>query len=167
MVVNPITNRPITFGGKTYKKLLKDGILKSIAPDENVLYSINESDDVDALKDTFKNKLKYGETAVKGRKGTSYENKIVRRKVQPKPDAVIKASASAISNNTEYNSLELEEMILAELFGTPLHIKRQATKAKSKPKKVSYSKTKVESDEDEQIVFSESEKDEEEEEISD
>lgn len=162
MVINPLTNRPIQFGGKTYKKLLKEGIIKSVAPDENVLYSINENDDVDAVKKNFKSKLKYGETAVKGRKGTTYENKIVKRKVQPQPDEVIKASASAVANNTDFDAKELEDMILAELFGTtkskPISIKRE----KAKPKKqVKYSKKQMDTDTELDLDFSESEKEEE------
>ena len=131
-VLNPKTGRPIRVGGKLY----------------NSLYDINENDDVEFVKNELSKKLPFNETAVRGKKGTKFENKIVKRKKVPNANEVatetIKRTASKIKNkeidcDDDDFAKNLEEMILAELLGNekpkkskPIPIKRENAKPKKR-----------------------------------
>ena len=144
-IINPRTGRPIRVNGKLYNSLIREGIIKGIIKENNnTIYSITETDDVEFVKNELSKNLPFHETAVRGKKGTKYENKIVKRKKVPNASEVasetIKRTASKIKNkeiDCEDDDFvkNLEEMILAELLGgkkpKPIPIKRE----KATPKK--------------------------------
>ena len=148
-IINPKTGRPIRVGGKLYNSLIREGLVKGIIEEKNnSLYDINENDDVEFVKNELSKKLPFNETAVRGKKGTKFENKIVKRKKVPNANEVatetIKRTASKIKNkeidcDDDDFAKNLEEMILAELLGNekpkkskPIPIKRENAKPKKR-----------------------------------
>ena len=144
---NPQSGRIIRVGGKLYNSLIREGIIKGIINEKNnSLYDINENDDVEFVKNELSKNLQFNETAVRGKKGTKFENKIVKRKKVPNASEVasetIKRTASKIKNkeidcDDDDFAKNLEEMILAELLGgekpkksKPIPIKREKQKPK-------------------------------------
>jgi hypothetical protein len=170
-VINPKTGRPIKVGGKLYNSLIREGLVKGIIEEKNnSLYNINENDDLEFVKNELSKNLPYNEVAVKGKKGTKYENKIVKRKKVPNASEVasetIKRTASKIKNKEidfedDNFAKNLEEIILAELLGgekpkksKPIEIKRE----KAKPKKREFVMRKLPEPETEtEIEFEETE----------
>jgi hypothetical protein len=124
---NPHTGRIIRVGGKLYNSLIREGVIKGIIEEKNnTIYDINENDDVDFIKNELSKNLPFHETAVKGKKGTKYENKIVKRKKIPNASEVasetIKRTASKIKNKEidcedDDFAKNLEKMILEEILG--------------------------------------------------
>jgi len=170
-IINPKSGRPIRVGGKLYNSLIREGLIKGIIEEKNnSLYSINENDDVEFVKKELSKNLPYYETAVRGKKGTKYENKIVKRKKVPNSSEVasetIKLTANKIKNkeidfDDDDFAKNLEQIILAELLGgekpkksKPIPIKRE----KAKPKKREFIMRKLPEPETEtEIEFEETE----------
>ena len=170
-IINPKSGRPIRVGGKLYNSLIREGLIKGIIQEKNnSLYSINENDDVEFVKKELSKNLPYYETAVRGKKGTKYENKIVKRKKVPNSSEVasetIKLTANKIKNkeidfDDDDFAKNLEQIILAELLGgekpkksKPIPIKRE----KAKPKKREFIMRKLPEPETEtEIEFEETE----------
>lgn len=76
---NPITNRPVKIGGRTWTKLVKDGTLEDVM-DEKVIYKMEDADNDDTLKgmiEKFNATLPPDQHAVRGR--GRYKNKLVKR----------------------------------------------------------------------------------------
>jgi hypothetical protein len=77
--INPNTGRPVKIGGRIWTKLIKDGLIESDnIQDDNVLYEVEEGDDLEELCSDFNTKMKPNIQAVRGR--GRYKNKIVKRK---------------------------------------------------------------------------------------
>jgi hypothetical protein len=169
-IINPKTGRPIRVGGKLYNSLIREGLVKGIIEEKNnSLYDINENDDLEFVKNELSKNLPFNETAVRGKKGTKYENKIVKRKKVPNASEVasetIKLTANKIKNkeidfDDDDFAKNLEQMILAELLNEkpkkskPIPIKRE----KAKPKKREFIMRKLPEPETEtEIEFEETE----------
>jgi len=137
LLINPLTTRPIKANGKVHKKLIREGILKGIIEkDENVLYEYGEKDDVNYLKEELNKKLPMRKKAVKGRKGSQYENKIVTRTRTPNTKEIVDYTLEKIKNHSDIDA-EIEQMIMNELCfdnnkkSKPIPIKRErASKSK-------------------------------------
>ena len=139
LLINPLTKRPIKANGKVHRQLIRTGVLKGlIEKDENVLYEYNDKDDVNYLKTELNKKLPIRKKAVKGRKGSQYENKIVSRSRIPNTKEIVDYTLNTIKNHSDIDA-EIEQMIMNELCfdnkkkSKPLPIKRErATKSKVK-----------------------------------
>jgi hypothetical protein len=79
-VLNPNTQRMVKVGGGVWRSLVKAGICEGAyeAPDKNILYDIEEIDDIDALRNEYDEKLTPDIHSVRGR--GKYKNKLVVRK---------------------------------------------------------------------------------------
>lgn len=166
-IKNPKTGRPIKVGGKLYNSLIREGLVKGIIEEQNnTLYDINENDDIEYVKNEFNKKLPKYETAVRGKKGTKYENKIVKRKKIPSTAEVasetIKMTSKKIKNkeiNADSDTFaeDLEKMILAELLNEkPKKSKPIPIKSKPKPIKRQFAMRKpIDTETEDEIIFDE------------
>lgn len=131
IMINPKTNRPLKVGGSTWLKLVKEGIVEGSYADPRELYTIQDTDDIDAKKEEFNSRLTYGEQAVKGR--GRYAGKLVKRKKELNPLQVSKVATKAaarvlkrkIGESDEDINEELERLILQEMANKP-KLKRKA-----------------------------------------
>lgn len=67
-VRNPQTGRLVKIGSMTYRKLINNRVIKNTRRDPNVVYKLDDGDDINAIKADLKKKikLKKGETLRKG-----------------------------------------------------------------------------------------------------
>lgn len=67
-VRNPQTGRLVKIGSMTYRKLINNRVIKNTRKDPNVVYKLDDGDDINAIKADLKKKikLKTGETLRKG-----------------------------------------------------------------------------------------------------
>ena len=125
-VINPSSGRPVKIGSRTWRKLVSDGMVKSLyTKDENELYAVQDGDDVDEKIEELNHSLPMGRQAVRGR--GRFRKKIVSRRCQPSSKMTtqhtIKRTANRIKDRDTYDSLHendnfeanFEAMILAEL----------------------------------------------------
>jgi len=128
IIINPLTQRPVRVGGKTWRKLVKEGITSGHYKDPEELDTYSKTEDSQSIQQKIKeanNKLPTGHQAVRGR--GKYKNKIVSRKVQPPISEIGRFTAKKASKIIEENldrlskldgvelEKQLEELILSEL----------------------------------------------------
>ena len=86
-VINPKTSRPVKVGGRSWIKLVKDGLIEGTYSvnddDDNVLCDYKDDDDVEELRNQFNEKLGEGVEVARGR--GRYKNKLVKRKKKISP----------------------------------------------------------------------------------
>jgi hypothetical protein len=172
-VINPKTNRPVKIGGRSWMKAIKDGFITagcSTPDDDNVLYDIQEDDNIEELRHEFNEKLGDNIEVARGR--GRYKNKLVKRKkkistAQMKEYATNTAIQAVKENMDElqgYDDDELErelERIINEEMMTGTTLKKVKQRKARENNKHTQFKEIVQSDEYEE------EEDEEEEEEDD
>lgn len=124
-VINPKTKRPVKIGSRKWVELVKEGIYENTKNEsEEVLYDIEEGDDIELKKVEIDKKLPKTKQAVRGR--GRHKGKLVVRK---KPVSMVevhratrKAAAKAISandlvceDNEDDIEARLEQLILDEM----------------------------------------------------
>ena len=131
IIINPKTSSPVKVGGRTWLKLVKEGLLEGVYEDSNELYELldDEKDgdtpfNYDEKIEEINKDLPRGIQAVKGR--GKYKNKIVKRKKVPSvldvQEWTSKIASQAIKDNLD--SLDpdkdigeqLEQIIYNELI---------------------------------------------------
>ena len=123
IIINPKTSRPIKVGGRSWLKLVKEGVLEGRYSDPNEITNIDDEGDIEDQIRNANNDLPNGYQAVRGR--GRYKGKIVKRKQQPNTAEVIRHTARTASKTFSDNydnfsdmddmEKELERMILAEM----------------------------------------------------
>ena len=126
IIINPNTSRPIKVGGRSWLKLVKEGIIEGRYSDPKELGQIEENIDIAEQIRQANEGLPQGVQAVRGR--GRYKGKIVKRKQHPKTEDVARHTARLasrkvsenIDNLAEYETnedleAELERMILEEM----------------------------------------------------
>ena len=138
-VVNPKTNRPVKKGGRIWRKLIKEGLIEDDFVDDNVLCSVEETDDTDDIIEECQQDLDFTEQAVRGR--GKYAGKIVKRKKQfhePSARSAVKKTGRKLKNREVYDELleaddfesELERLIMAEINNPTTNKRTKATRNK-------------------------------------
>ena len=127
IIINPRTQRPVKIGGRTWLKLVKEGVLTGQYRDPSVLReTYTDEDDLDEMKNQLNSTLPSHKQAVIGR-GKHKGKLVVRNKRIPQKDLASftsKASAAALARNMdELENLDddelerrLEELILKEMI---------------------------------------------------
>lgn len=126
IIINPKTNRPIKVGGRSWLKLVKEGVIEGRYTDPKELAPIQEDGNIDEQIRRANENLPRGVQAVRGR--GRYKGKIVSRKQQPKTEEVARHTARLASRKVSENldslneyetnedlEAELERMILEEM----------------------------------------------------
>ena len=138
LIVNPRTGRGVKVGGKTWRRLVKDGLIENNYRDPKELYEIKKDDDVEQKKEELDKVLPRGTHSARGR--GKHKGKIVKVRNKLKADEVSKYTAKmaslAVRNNinvlaemdNDEIELQLEKLILQEMLKKP-SLKRQKTKA--------------------------------------
>jgi hypothetical protein len=139
-VVNPNTSRPVKVGSRTWKNLVKEGLISGAYSDPKELAIIDENvnDQIEEVNKT----LPRGQQAVRGR--GKYKGKIVSRSKRADSEDIIKHTAKMASRIVNDNieqladcddmEAELERMILEESvqMKKPKMVRQTTTKRKAK-----------------------------------
>jgi len=129
IIINPKTSRPVRVGGKTWLKLVKEGIVSGLYSDDKELGTLPEMLGDEEVEEEIKKAnegLPRHQQAVRGR--GRYKGKIVKRNRRLQPQEIVQASTKVVSNNIEAlaeiadnedEDIEamLQKMILDEMIG--------------------------------------------------
>ena len=105
----------VKVGGKIYRKLVNEGLLTLDTNDEHELYSLQENDNVEELKQKYNKELPPNMVAVRGR--GVYKNKLVKR-LLPQPlnskstKRIISRTKSILQEHPEISEDEIEALLL-------------------------------------------------------
>ena len=123
LIINPSTSRPIKVGGRSWLKLVKEGLVSGHYTDPKKLAPIGDNPE-EQIEELNKN-LPRGKQAVRGR--GRYKGQIITRNKQPDTEDVSRYTAQMASRivNDNIDSLadcddieaELEKLILQEMAG--------------------------------------------------
>jgi len=125
VIINPLTQRPVKVGSRTWLKLVREGLVEGKYSDPKEIYTVQEGDDEQELINQFNETLPPNVQAVRGR--GKYANKIVKRHRQPSTETTsrytVKTTARKIKNRDVYEDLQgggnfeedLEALIMSEL----------------------------------------------------
>lgn len=154
IVINPHTSRPIKVGGRSWLKLVKEGVFEGRYTDPNEITNIDDNNDIDEQIRNANNNLPSGFQAVRGR--GRYKGKIVKRKQQPNTADVIRHTArtasKTVSDNYDYlNDMddmekELERMILEEMANGSDQNETTPLRGRGRPRKTPKEETYVTED---------------------
>lgn len=118
-VLNPLTNRMVKIGSQTYRKLVNTKVIKNKVVDDRILYKYDSDDDIEELKNKYKDELNENEIIQIG-KG-KYKNKLIKtfkgdkgrpKKQIEKDDDINDLISSMLINNksdSEISNLEYSE----------------------------------------------------------
>lgn len=99
-VINPTTGRPIKKGGRVYRRLVREGLLKNDDfKDEKELYTIQKEDNIQEKIKELNENTSSNTQVVRGR--GKYKGKLVKRNLAPNLDMV----CSVLSDDKIYNKL--------------------------------------------------------------
>ena len=107
-VLNPNSGRMIKVGGRAWRTAVKEGILEGTYTNPDVLYEVNDGDDVSQLKKDFDEKLNTGEHSVIGR--GRFKGKLVKRKRRLTNEEISEHSTQAAVQALKNNRVELDAM---------------------------------------------------------
>jgi hypothetical protein len=123
IIINPLTQRPIRVGGRSWLKLVKEGTVSGHYTDPKKLATLG--DDPEGQIEELNKSLPRGKQAVRGR--GRYKGQIITRNKQPDTEEVSRYTAQMASRvvNENIESLadcddieaELERLILQEMAG--------------------------------------------------
>lgn len=108
-VINPKTSRPVKVGGRSWIKLVKQGILEgehSPNTDDNILCDYKDDDDIEELRHEFNEKLGDNEEVARGR--GRYKNKLVKRRKKITPEQMKCYVSSTAIQAVKANMNELQ-----------------------------------------------------------
>ena len=141
IIINPNTQRPIQVGGRSWLKLVKEGVVSGHYTDPKKLAPIG--DNPEEQIEEFNKSLPRGKQAVRGR--GKYKGQITTRNKNPDTEDVSRYTAQMASRivNDNIESLadcddieaELEKLILAEMAGG--RPKKTSKKKVGRPRKTS------------------------------
>ena len=106
-VVNPNTKRPIKRGGRVHLKLIKEGLLENNYEDPNVLYEIEENDNIPDKIQEINEELPDDVQPVRGR--GKYKNKLVKRLKSPSVKNTIEKTSKKASKLIAKNKHLLQQ----------------------------------------------------------
>ena len=114
IIINPQTSRPVKVGGRTWLKLVKDGLVEGTYSDPNEICDIVEETLEEKIEEINRD-LPTNQQAVRGR--GKYAGKIVKRSKSVKARTAKPAKPAKPVNNSEelYFETQLENMIMAEM----------------------------------------------------
>jgi RecG-like helicase len=171
-VLNPNSQRMVKVGGKVWRSLVKEGLLEGAyeAPDENILYDIEEVENIDELRNDFDEKLTPDIQAVRGR--GKYKNKLVKRRKQISPEKMteytrntaiqaVKENMDTLAGYSDDEELEreLERIINEELLTgqTLKKVKQRKEKNNKKARFVEVESESLSEDEDDDDEYEDEE----------
>jgi hypothetical protein len=108
-VINPKTSRPVKVGGRSWMKLVKQGILEgeySSNTDDNILCDYKDDDDIEELRHEFNEKLGDNEEVARGR--GRYKNKLVKRRKKITPEQMKRYVSNTAIQAVKENMNELQ-----------------------------------------------------------
>ena len=112
IIINPQTSRPVKVGGRTWLKLVKDGLVEGTYSDPNEICDIVEGDNVKEKIEEINRNLPNNVQGVRGR--GKYAGKIVKRSKSVKTRTA--KPAQPVNNSEELDfETQLENMIMAEM----------------------------------------------------
>lgn len=149
IVINPNTQRPIRVGGRSWLKLVKEGLISGHYKDPRKLARIgdNPNKQIEEINKT----LPRGVQAVRGR--GIYKDHLTTRKVKPDTEDVTKYTAKMATRIVKENietlnecddvERELEKMILEEMaYGRKNNENNKIKNKIGRPKKVKFEEEK-------------------------
>lgn len=95
---NPLTGRPIKIGATTWRRLVKDGVIKGKYADDEYVYELNEKESIEDQKRRFNNQLPKGLYASKGT--GIYSGKLMVRRSPLYKKVIRKLKAGELSDET-------------------------------------------------------------------
>lgn len=141
IIINPTTQRPIRVGGRSWLKLVKEGVLSGHYQDPKNLGEIGENPEqqIEEINKT----LPKGKQAVRGR--GRYKGQITTRNVKPNTEDVIRSTTETACRVLDDNldelvesdniSEELERLILQEMAIAKTNNTKKSSKTVGRPKK--------------------------------
>ena len=148
IIINPLTQRPVKVGGRTWLELTKKGLFEARYTDPKELKQLPEKYEEEYVEEQIQElnkRLPRGQQAVRGR--GKYKGKLISRNKQPDTEEVSRYTAKMASKvvNENMESLsecedledELERLILLEMANTTKG-KTRITKTKTKPEEEKY-----------------------------
>ena len=177
IILNPKTRRPIKVGGRIYNALVKEGYFKGESEfrDDNILYNLNPSDNVEDVINNLNKNLPKNISACRGR--GKYKNSIVKRNKQmPQVETqkhTLKQTAKTLKNRKVYNDLQntddfersLEELIMSELAG--LTVKKPKRSPQRSPQQSPERSESVDDEDEDEVEYEDEDDDEDEDEDED
>lgn len=127
IMINPLTQRPVRIGSKTWVNLVKKGLVEGVK-DDNILFEELPEDQMEEKIKYLNQKLPQGTQAVRGR--GKYASKIVKRQTPLTTEQItrntVKKTAHIVADNMDEidemdsSTMEerLEKMIFEELMNT-------------------------------------------------
>lgn len=114
----------VKVGGKIYRKLVNEGALQMATDDSHALYSLQENDNVEELKQKYNKELPPNMVAVRGR--GAYKNKLVKRLLPQTVNSnstkrIISRTKSILQEHPEISEDEIEALLLQQ----PPELRRQ------------------------------------------
>ena len=142
VIINPKTQRPIRVGGRSWLKLVREGLLEGVYKDPKELYEVQENDDVEEKIQEINKTLPEDVQGVRGR--GKYKDKIVKRNKPPNTERTVRSTARRASKvisrnletlNPDEDDLEkqIENMILGELMTMEKPVLRRSTIKRREP----------------------------------
>lgn len=157
IMINPLTQRPVRIGSKTWVNLVKKGLVEGVK-DDNILFEELPEDQMGEKIKELNQKLPQGTQAVRGR--GKYASKIVKRQIPLTTEQItrntVKKTAHIVADNIDdldemdSSTMEerLEKMIMEELMNTSQRPKKKVQDIQSDEMDSEYSDGENESDSD-------------------
>jgi len=157
IIINPKTQRPIRIGGRSWLKLVKEGVLEGRYSDPKKIAPLADNDeDIDKQIEEINQTLPRGKQAVRGR--GKYRGQITTRNVKPDTEEVsrytAKMAGKIVNDNIDELSQsdnleeELERLILAEMANN--NPKRKRGRPRKEEIKEEYELQDIEEEEEEE-----------------
>lgn len=109
-IINPKTGRAIKLGGKTWIKVVNEGLLPDDFDDPNIICDMPDSDAEEKIAGLNENLVNYSAVAGRGK----YAGKIIKRRRPIAAEKAVRKTARIAEKICGVR--ELEEKILAELL---------------------------------------------------